>query len=151
MFGDARRGRDRAFASLHLLHRRRRDRQPHTHDALPNVDHPVDCASGSIAGVLDAFRVLRPKSRIVTVFPLVVYWAMAEIPSIVFIPILFLMQFANSFLSLASVRSTQKVAGIAWWAHVGGFAFGAAAGAFWRISQRRVAAASPPVNQIRGV
>lgn len=84
-------------------------------------------ASGSIAGLLGAFLILRPHTRIVTLFPLVVYWAMAEIPAILFLPTWFGMQFFNGFLSLQSARGTQEVAGIAWWAHVGGFVFGAAA------------------------
>lgn len=118
-----------------------------THTLLfPTSLVPSIGASGSIAGVLGAFLVLRPKSRIVTVFPLVVYWAMAEIPSIVFIPIWFLMQFANGFLSLASARSTQEVAGIAWWVHVGGFLFGAAVGTYWRMTHREAAGTSAPVS-----
>lgn len=105
------------------------------HSTIPSIG-----ASGSIAGVLGAFLVLKPSSRIVTLFPLVVYWAMAEIPSIVFIPVWVLMQFANGFMSLASASGTQEVAGVAWWAHVGGFLFGAIVGAVWRLSQARAAA-----------
>jgi len=90
-------------------------------------------ASGSIAGILGAFLVLRPKARIITLFPLVVYWAMAEIPSIVFLPIWFLLQFFNGALALAAASRTQEVAGIAWWAHVGGFLFGAIVGAIIRM------------------
>jgi len=89
-------------------------------------------ASGSIAGVLGAFLALRPRARIVTLFPLVVYWAMAEIPAALFLPVWFLLQFFSGFLSLASAQRTQEVAGIAWWAHVGGFLFGAAVGAIAR-------------------
>jgi membrane associated rhomboid family serine protease len=43
-------------------------------------------------------------------------------------------------MSLASARSTQEVAGIAWWAHVGGFLFGAAIGAIWRMARKRAVA-----------
>src|SRR5438132_6095910 len=91
-------------------------------------------ASGSIAGVLGAFLVLRPRARIVTLFPLVVYWAMAEIRAALFLPVWFAMQFFNGFLSLAAAQRTQEAAGVAWWAHVGGFLFGAAvaAGVRWR-------------------
>ncbi len=89
-------------------------------------------ASGAIAGVLGAFLVLRPHAKIVTLFPLVVYWAMAEIRAAYFLPVWFLMQFFNGFLSLTSTRLTQEVAGVAWWAHVGGFLFGAAFGAVHR-------------------
>ncbi|MEO8378976.1 MAG: rhomboid family intramembrane serine protease, partial [Acidobacteriota bacterium] len=96
-------------------------------------------ASGSIAGVLGAFLVLRPRARIVTLFPLVVYWAMAEIPALLFLPVWFAMQFFNGFLSLQAARGTQEVAGVAWWAHVGGFALGMAVGAIVRARKGRVA------------
>ena len=93
-------------------------------------------ASGGIAGVLGAFLVLRPHARIVTLFPLVIYWAMAEIRAALFLPVWFLMQFFNGFLSLAAARGTQEVAGIAWWAHIGGFVFGAAVATAFRVLRR---------------
>lgn len=96
-----------------------------THTLLfPNSLIPSIGASGSIAGILGAFLILRPKARIVTLFPLVVYWAMAEIPALLFLPVWFGMQFFSGFLSLQAARGTQEVAGVAWWAHVGGFTFG---------------------------
>jgi membrane associated rhomboid family serine protease len=101
------------------------------HSTVPSIG-----ASGSIAGVLGAFLVLRPRARIVTLFPLVVYWAMAEIRAMLFLPIWFLMQFFNGFLSLASARGTEEVAGIAWWAHVGGFIFGAIVAAVHRLTRK---------------
>ncbi len=91
------------------------------HSLIPSIG-----ASGSIAGVLGAFLVLRPGARIVTVFPLIVYWAMAEIRAALFLPVWFFMQFFNGFLSLGAAHGTQEVAGVAWWAHVGGFLLGAA-------------------------
>jgi membrane associated rhomboid family serine protease len=94
-------------------------------------------ASGSIAGLLGAFLVLRPHARIVTLFPLVVYWAMAEIPAIVFLPVWFGMQFFNGFLSIDAARRTQEVVGIAWWAHVGGFVFGMLVAAVFRATADR--------------
>jgi membrane associated rhomboid family serine protease len=97
-------------------------------------------ASGSIAGVLGAFLVLRPHARIVTLFPLVVYWAMAEIPAIIFLPVWFGMQFFNGFLSLEAARRTQEVAGVAWWAHVGGFVFGALVALIFRIAAKKTKA-----------
>lgn len=93
-------------------------------------------ASGAIAGVLGAFLVLLPHARIVTLFPLVIYWAMAEIRAAFFLPVWFGMQFFNGALSLAAARSTQEVGGVAWWAHVGGFAFGAAVAACFRVVKK---------------
>jgi membrane associated rhomboid family serine protease len=115
------------------------------HTALfPESTIPSIGASGSIAGLLGAFLVLRPHARIVTLFPLVVYWAMAEIPSIVFLPVWFAMQFFNGFLSLEAAKRVQEVAGIAWWAHVGGFVFGAVVALIWRVVVKPVTPASPP-------
>jgi membrane associated rhomboid family serine protease len=104
---------------------------------FPASTIPSIGASGSIAGVLGAFLVLRPRARIVTLFPLVVYWAMAEIRAALFLPVWFGMQFFNGFLSLAAARGTQEVAGVAWWAHVGGFLFGAIVAAISRLVQKR--------------
>jgi membrane associated rhomboid family serine protease len=102
------------------------------HSAVPSIG-----ASGSIAGVLGAFLVLRPRARIVTLFPLVIYWAMAEIRAIVFLPVWFALQFFNGFAALAAAARTQEAIGVAWWAHVGGFLFGAAVGLGMRGVKRR--------------
>lgn len=113
-----------------------------THTVLfPQSAIPSIGASGSIAGLLGAFLVLRPHARIVTLFPLVVYWAMAEVPAIVFLPVWFAMQFFNGFLSLEAARRAQEVAGIAWWAHVGGFVFGMVVAALYRVSRKAPARA----------
>src|SRR2546421_4572028 len=92
---------------------------------FPQSTIPSIGASGSIAGILGAFLVLRPKARIVTLLPLVVYWAMIEIRAVIFLPIWFAMQFFNGFLSLAAAQHTQEAAGVAGWAHGGGVVFGA--------------------------
>lgn len=106
-----------------------------THTLLfPHSTVPSIGASGSIAGILGAFLVLRPKARIITLLPLVVYWAMIEMRAVIFLPIWFAMQFFNGFLSIAAAHRTQEVVGIAWWAHVGGFLFGAIVGAVVRRS-----------------
>jgi rhomboid family protein len=104
---------------------------------LPMSTVPSIGASGSIAGVLGAFLVLRPRARIVTLFPLVVYWAMAEIRATLFLPVWFVMQFLNGALSLASAAHTEEVAGVAWWAHVGGFLFGAVMAGVYRMSRKK--------------
>ena len=104
---------------------------------FPASTIPSIGASGSIAGLLGACLVLRPHARIVTLFPLVVYWAMAEIPAVVYLPVWFAMQFFNGFLSIEAARRTQEVAGVAWWAHVGGFVFGAAVAMVFRLVERK--------------
>jgi membrane associated rhomboid family serine protease len=108
-----------------------------THTVLfPQSTIPSIGASGSIAGILGAFLVLLPHVRIVTLFPLVVYWAMAEIPALLFLPVWFLMQFFNGYLSLQAARNAYEMVGIAWWAHVGGFLFGALLAVFFRVMRK---------------
>lgn len=108
-----------------------------THMVLfPGSTVPSIGASGSIAGLLGAFLILRPNARIVTLFPLVVYWAMAEIPALLFLPVWLGMQFFSGFLSLQAARGTQEVAGVAWWAHVGGFVFGMVVATILRAARR---------------
>ena len=93
-------------------------------------------ASGSIAGILGAFLVLAPRSKIVTLFPLIVSWAIAEVPALLFLPAWFLMQFLNGFFSLSSAKGVQEVAGVAWWAHIGGFILGAICALVFRMRHR---------------
>jgi len=103
---------------------------------FPHSPVPSIGASGSIAGVLGVFLVLHPRARIATLFPLVVYWAIAEVRAALFLPVWFAMQFFNGFLALASAHRTEQAAGIAWWAHVGGFLFGAIVGAIYRTKRK---------------
>lgn len=115
-----------------------------THTVLfPNSTIPSIGASGSIAGVLGAFLVLLPQARIVTLFPLVVYWAMAEIPAALFLPVWLGMQFFNGFLALQAARGAYEVVGIAWWAHVGGFLFGALLAGIFRVVRKDATMPNP--------
>jgi membrane associated rhomboid family serine protease len=82
-------------------------------------------ASGAISGVLGAYVVFFPKSRILTLVPLFIIWFTARIPAIVFIGLWFVMQFLSGLGSLAATRMGDT-GGVAWWAHVGGFLVGVA-------------------------
>jgi membrane associated rhomboid family serine protease len=77
-------------------------------------------ASGAISGVLGAYIVLFPKSRILTLVPLFIIWFLARIPAIVFIGLWFILQFLSGVVSLGAANN----GGVAWWAHVGGFLLG---------------------------
>lgn len=78
---------------------------------------PTIGASGAIAGVMGAYFLLFPKSRILTVIPIIIIPFFVEIPAFIFLGIWFLMQFLNAAGSGAG-------SGIAWWAHIGGFIAG---------------------------
>lgn len=80
-------------------------------------------ASGAISGVLGAYIVLFPASRILTLVPLFIIWFTARIPALVFIGLWFIVQFLSGIGSLGP-RGAASTGGVAWWAHIGGFLFG---------------------------
>jgi hypothetical protein len=79
---------------------------------------PTVGASGAIAGVMGAYFLLYPGSRILTVIPIIIIPWLIEIPAFVFLGIWFMMQM------LYAAGSHGASTGIAWWAHIGGFVFG---------------------------
>ena len=80
---------------------------------------PIIGASGAIAGVMGAYFILYPKAKILTLFPIFFFFYLLEIPAYVFLGFWFVIQFFNGTFSI--LNSGQHFAGIAWWAHVGGF------------------------------
>jgi rhomboid family protein len=80
-------------------------------------------ASGAISGVLGAYIVLFPRSRILTLVPLFIIWFTARIPAVVFIGLWFVVQFLSGIGSLGESGATNA-GGVAWWAHIGGFLLG---------------------------
>ncbi len=101
----------------------------------PDSAVPMVGASGAVAGVMGAYFVLYPQSRIVTLIPFI-FIQIVEIPAIFFLGIWFLMQFVNGLGSLAAVSRGQSVGGIAFWAHAAGFAAGAAGVFLFRRPER---------------
>lgn len=83
------------------------------HSQVPTVG-----ASGAIAGVMGAYFLLYPKSRILTLIPIIFIPYFVELPAYIFLGVWFLIQ----FMSAAGASGTGG--GIAWWAHIGGFIFG---------------------------
>ncbi len=81
-------------------------------------DIPIIGASGAIAGVMGAYFILHPKSRILTLIPIFFIPYFIEIPAFFFLGIWFVLQFVSAALS------QSDFGGIAWWAHIGGFVFG---------------------------
>jgi len=91
----------------------------------PESQVAVIGASGAIAGVLGAYLVLFPAARITTILPIFVFVQFVEIPAIFYLLFWFAIQL---YSGLASGAAGPLVGGVAWWAHVGGFLFGVAAG-----------------------
>ncbi len=81
-------------------------------------DYPTIGASGAIAGVMGAYFILYPNSKILTLIPIIIIPWIVEIPAFFFLAFWFLLQFLNA------AGSNGQAGGIAWWAHIGGFLFG---------------------------
>ena len=96
---------------------------------------PMIGASGAIAGVMGAYFVLYPHSRVLTAVFILFFLDLIEIPAIFFLGIWFLMQL---FSGVGSIGASSAQGGVAFWAHIAGFTTGLAIGLFvrWRDSTR---------------
>jgi membrane associated rhomboid family serine protease len=80
---------------------------------------PTVGASGAVAGVMGAYFILYPRARVLTFIPIFFFFTLMEVPAYIFLGFWFLLQFFSGTFSL--LTGTQDFAGIAWWAHIGGF------------------------------
>jgi membrane associated rhomboid family serine protease len=87
---------------------------------LPTSLTPMIGASGAVAGVLGAYLILFPRSRIASLVPILFIFTIIEIPAILFLLFWFVSQL---YSGLGAIQGGGE-SGIAWWAHIGGFAFG---------------------------
>ena len=92
--------------------------------ADPSSMLPTIGASGAIAGVMGAYLVLYPHSRVLTLIPWI-FIQIVEIPAIVLLGFWFLMQFLSAG-AIAVTSSSHGAGGVAFAAHVAGFVFGMA-------------------------
>ncbi len=88
----------------------------------PGSAQPVLGASGAIAAVIAAYAVTYPGARVITIVPIWIIPLFIPVPAILFAAIWFGLQVlqGTSELGLPSMAGA-----VAWWAHIGGFAFGA--------------------------
>jgi membrane associated rhomboid family serine protease len=82
---------------------------------------PMIGASGAIAGVLGAYILYFPRSKVLTLLPIFFFIQIVEIPAVAFLLFWFIIQF---FSGVASLAVTQSGGGVAFWAHIGGFIAG---------------------------
>ncbi|MEL6493625.1 MAG: rhomboid family intramembrane serine protease [Cyanobacteria bacterium J06623_7] len=82
---------------------------------------PTVGASGAIAGVMGAYIIKYPKAKILTLLPLIFFFTTVRIPAVYFLGFWFVQQ---AFSSVASL-GMPEAGGVAYWAHSGGFIFGA--------------------------
>jgi membrane associated rhomboid family serine protease len=99
----------------------------------PTSAEPMIGASGAIAGVLGAYLILFPSSRIASLVPILFILTIVEVPALIFLVFWFITQlYSGLFMVNGGAES-----GIAWWAHIGGFLFGMLMVSFF--ARRRVA------------
>ena len=82
---------------------------------------PMVGASGAVAGVLGAYIVMYPHARVATLLWLGFFVTVIELPAVTFLGYWFLIQLISG---LVAIPMGEVGGGIAWWAHVGGFAVG---------------------------
>ena len=87
----------------------------------PDSTVPTVGASGAIAGVMGAYFLLYPRARVITLVPLLVYPLFVELPAFVFLGLWLCSQVLSG---TAALTAPEAAGGIAFLAHVGGFACG---------------------------
>jgi membrane associated rhomboid family serine protease len=80
-------------------------------------------ASGAIAGVLGAYLLSFPRARVFVGIPLLIYMKVFAVPAILALGSWFVVQLLNGIAAIAMTSETA-MGGVAWWAHIGGFAAG---------------------------
>lgn len=89
---------------------------------IPNADIPMLGASGAVAGVLGAYFAWFGHHTVKTLVPVFGFFTVMEIPASVMLFYWFITQL---FAGAATITlATEGLGGVAFFAHVGGFAFG---------------------------
>ena len=84
----------------------------------PASSIPILGASGAIAGVLAAYFMLFPQSRVLTLIPLFFFLRIVAIPAVFLLGFWFILQV------ISGAQSLESSGGVAFFAHIGGFLAG---------------------------
>ncbi len=88
----------------------------------PTSPVPTIGASGAIAATLGAYLVLFPRARVTTLVFLGFFYQLIDVPAVAVLGFWFVLQLLDGLTSLGAV---QIGGGVAFFAHIGGFVFGA--------------------------
>jgi membrane associated rhomboid family serine protease len=83
---------------------------------------PLIGASGAIAGVLAAYLLSYPTARVITLIPVFILPWFVEIPAVLYLIFWFVAQLFSGVMTLGA--GAAEFGGVAYWAHIGGFAAG---------------------------
>jgi membrane associated rhomboid family serine protease len=87
----------------------------------PDSQVPNLGASGAIAGVLGGYLILFPRARVITVIFILFFFTIIELPALLILAFWFVQQILFGYFDL---NSAGEEGGVAYFAHIGGFAFG---------------------------
>jgi len=108
--------------------------------AFPDSQAPLVGASGAIAGLMGAFLVRLHSTRIRFFFMYWIHWGTFYSPAWVMLPLWLMSQFFYAFMYVDGSP-------VAFWAHVGGFLFGAMAALFIKVTLLEEAFLAPAIEQ----
>ena len=91
---------------------------------VPTSTIPTIGASGAVAGILGAYLVMFPRTRLLVIFPLLFFPIFFTVPAVIYLAVWFLIQ----YFSMGSLTPSGDEADVAWWAHLAGFLAGLSAG-----------------------
>jgi membrane associated rhomboid family serine protease len=97
----------------------------------PRSEIPLVGASGAIAAALGAYIALFPGARILSLVFLGFFYQLLEVPAIIVLGFWFALQLVSGF---AAFDAETAQGGVAFFAHIGGFAFGLVVGLLLRIA-----------------
>ena len=86
--------------------------------ANPAAAVPMVGASGAISGVMGAYLILYPKVKVYAFIPIFIFFTSIALPAWVMLGYWFVIQFVSGLVAM------RGEAGVAFWAHIGGFVAG---------------------------
>ncbi len=96
----------------------------------PHSTVPLVGASGAIAAALGAYIVLFPGARILSLVFLGFFYQLLEVPAVIILGFWFVLQLVSGFAALGPETAQG---GVAFFAHIGGFALGVVVGLLLRV------------------
>lgn len=87
--------------------------------SAPQSIIPTIGASGAVAGILGAYFITFPHSRVLALVPLLFIVTFVELPAVLFLFLWIGLQLVNGVIGIMGPQNM-----VAWWAHIGGFAAG---------------------------
>jgi membrane associated rhomboid family serine protease len=92
----------------------------------PDSTVPTIGASGAVAGVLGGYILLHPRARVLTLVFIIFFVTFIEVPAMVMLGLWFVLQLIPAVGQVATPELAGESGGVAYLAHLGGFAFGLA-------------------------